>query len=59
MVGWHHGLDGLDGHEFEQAPGFGDGQQLFVTLWAVYPARLLYPWHFPGKNSGVGCRFLL
>ena len=23
MVGWHHGLDG---HEFEQAPGAGDGQ---------------------------------
>ena len=26
MVGWHHGLDGLDGHEFEQAPRVGDGQ---------------------------------
>ena len=23
MVGWHHGLSG---HEFEQAPGGGDGQ---------------------------------
>ena len=23
MVGWHHQLDG---HEFEQAPGIGDGQ---------------------------------
>ena len=23
MVGWHHGLDG---HEFEQTPGVGDGQ---------------------------------
>ena len=23
MVGWHQGLDG---HEFEQAPGIGDGQ---------------------------------
>ena len=23
MVGWHHELDG---HEFEQAPGVGDGQ---------------------------------
>ena len=22
MAGWHHGLDG---HEFGQAPGFGDG----------------------------------
>ena len=24
MVGWHHRLDGL---EFEQAPGVGDGQR--------------------------------
>ena len=23
LVGWHHGLNG---HEFEQAPGVGDGQ---------------------------------
>ena len=23
MVGWHHQLDG---HEFEQGPGIGDGQ---------------------------------
>ena len=24
MVGWHHRLEG---HEFEQAPGVGDGQE--------------------------------
>ena len=24
MVGWHHQLDG---HEFKQAPGVGDGQE--------------------------------
>ena len=23
------------------------------------PVRLLCPWVFPGKNSGVGCHFLL
>ena len=27
MVGWHHRLDG---HEFEQAPGAGDGQGSLV-----------------------------
>ena len=27
MVGWHHRLDGL---EFEQAPGVGDGQGSLV-----------------------------
>ena len=32
--------------------------QLFVTqgLWAI---RLLCPWNFPGKNTGLGCHFLL
>ena len=24
-----------------------------------YPARLLCPWDFPGKNTGAGCHFLL
>ena len=28
MVGWHHPLDG---HEFEQAPGVGDGQGSLVS----------------------------
>ena len=27
MVGWHHQLDG---HEFEQAPGVGDGRESLV-----------------------------
>ena len=26
---------------------------------ALWPARLLCPWDFPGKNTGVGCHFLL
>ena len=32
MVGWHHQLDG---HEFEQAPGVGDGQGclVFCSPW--------------------------
>ena len=32
MVGWHHRLDG---HEFEQAPGVGDGQGSlsWCSLW--------------------------
>ena len=25
----------------------------------LYPASLLCPWDFPGKNIGVGCHFLL
>ena len=31
------------------------------SLWphGLSPARLLYPWNFPGKNTGVGCHSLL
>ena len=32
--------------------------QLFVTLRTV-AYRLLHPWDFPGKSTGVGCHFLL
>ena len=40
MVGWHHWLDG---HEFEQVPGVGDGQGSL----AFYS-----PWG--GKELGMG-----
>ena len=32
-----------------------------VLLWSheAWPARLLCPWDFPGKNTGVGCHFFL
>ena len=25
----------------------------------LQPTRLLHPWDFPGKNTGVGCHFFL
>ena len=31
---------------------------LSVTPWTEAP-QLLCPWDFPGKNTGVGCHFLL
>ena len=31
---------------------------LFCTAWTI-TARLLCPWDFPDKNTGVGCHFLL
>ena len=32
-----------------------------TLLWShgLEPARLLCPWDFPGKNTGMGCHFLL
>ena len=32
--------------------------QVYATPWNV-TTRLLCPWDFPGKNTGVGCHFLL
>ena len=32
--------------------------QLFATH-ALQSTRLLCPWNFPGKNTGVGCHLLL
>ena len=32
--------------------------QLLATPW-TQPTRLLRPWDFPGKSTGVGCHCLL
>ena len=32
--------------------------RLFSTPW-TQPTRLLHPWDFPGKSTGVGCHCLL
>ena len=33
--------------------------QLFVIPWTVAHQTPLYSWDSPGKNTGVGCCFLL
>ena len=33
--------------------------RLFATPWTVACTRLLRPWDFLGKSTGVGCHFLL
>ena len=43
-VGSHHQLNG---HEYEQAQGVGDGQGSLACC-------SLHLWDFPGKNTGVG-----
>ena len=30
-----------------------------LQLHGLEPTRLLCPWDFPGKNTGLGCHFLL
>ena len=36
MAGWHHQLDG---HEFEQAPGVGNGQGGLAAIHGVAKSR--------------------
>ena len=66
MVEWHYRLSG---HNFEQAPGIGDGQGSLACCspwgsqrvgqdWAT-ELKALCPWDFPGKNNGEGRQFLL
>ena len=33
--------------------------QLFATPWTVACTKLLSPWDFPGKSTGLACHFLL
>ena len=33
--------------------------RLFANPWAVACTKLLCPWDILGKNTGVGCHFLL
>ena len=68
MAGWHHLCDG---HKFEPTPGVDDGQgglaccdswgciESDMTERLYWNRSLLCPWNFPGKNTGVGCHFLL
>ena len=32
--------------------------RLFATPWIVACTKLLHPWDFQGKSTGVGCHFL-
>ena len=32
---------------------------VFDSFASQMPVRLLYPWDFPGKDTGMGCHFLL
>ena len=41
MIRWHHRLDG---HEFEQAPGAGDGQGGLVVLHPMGLQRVRHEW---------------
>ena len=47
MVGWHHRMDG---HEFEQVPGVGDGQGSLVCC---------SPWGHKESDTSEGLNWIL
>ena len=65
MVGGHHQLDG---HEFEQTLGFGDGQgglaccspwdhkESDTTVWLNWTDHILYPWWLRQWRICLQCR---
>ena len=55
LRGASHEAGGLASHD----DGLHVGQGSRGLGWAGGPPRLLCPWDSPGKNTGVGCHFLL
>ena len=55
MVGWHHQLNG---HEFEQAPGDGDGQGSLVC-WSTGSKRVGHNWETEQQHIAPSIRYLL
>ena len=51
---WRRAFPHLESHESEHAFA-----QSCPTLCNLMDCRLLHPWDFPGKNTAVGCHFLL
>ena len=45
--------------KFESDMQFPDGSDSKESACSQEPTRLLCPWDSPGKNTGVGCHFLL
>ena len=51
-----------DSQESSPTPQFKSSRSVVsdsLRLHGLSPTRLLHPWNFPGKNTGVGCHFLL
>ena len=55
MVGWHHRLNG---HEFEQAPGVGDGQGSLVccTLWGRKKSDTTEKLHWCSRKINISMK---
>ena len=53
MVGWHHRLDG---HEFEQSPGAGDGQGGLVCCspWGCRESDMTERLNWPEQTQKIG-----
>ena len=59
MVGWHHRLNGHAAAAAAAAAAASLQSCPTLRPHRLQPTRLLHPWDSPGKNTGVGCHFLL
>ena len=61
-ISWKKGIHTLGSVE-QVLQRFHHSTQVFTHVslqpYGLKPTRLLCPWDFPGKNTGVGCHFLL
>ena len=46
-------------YSYLTCPVYGHFGYLQILSYRLQPMRLLCPWNSPGKNTGVGCHFLL
>ena len=59
MVGWHHQLNGHAAAAAAAAAKSLQSVSNSVRPHRRQPTRPRRPWDSPGKNTGVGCHFLL
>ena len=52
MVGWHHQLDG---HEFEQTPGVGEGQGS-LPCYSPWGCKVGHDWVTKQRQTSSGCQ---
>ena len=58
-VMWQPGWEGSFGEECMHVCSVISVVSDFLRPHGLQPTRLLCPWDFPSKNTGMGCHFLL
>ena len=54
-----HAIQSTCMHVYMRTCSVSQAEFDFLQPHGLWPARVLYPWDSPSKNTGVGCHFLL